>query len=496
MMRTPLRSTFSTGYPADAYKAGRSARLVDEPILDGGSDLGREPQIVPPGDPALHAAHQEHAPDLAGATAREPAPMRVLAYVHLRNIHGSTGAGRVARQLCEHLALRGDIDLRILADAADRERILPLVGTPWDQFRYSTFPADTSRQQARWMLLNNPVAERYWPEAQVAWLTAESYVPVRTARLVVTLHDAAYFERGDRAHRPDAAYWRQRFKWQLLYRRLARRADLFHTVSEFSAERLAHYFPAIRDRLRVVPNAVSPVFFAPVEPEGQDYLEAQGFAAASAARQPDGASQQRQESTGRDGQGRRPAPAPLVLVPGGLHFRKNAELILAAAPVLLRQFPALTIAVVNHSDPEYAARAQALGPRFRLLGFVTDAALRALYGAAAAVWFPSRYEGFGLPVVEAMACGAPVVASQASSLPEIAGGAALLVPDGAALPGHVQGSAQSQASSIAAHVDAVAFVLSDERAAAQLSHLGRARAAEFTWGRSAALIAEHFRSLL
>ncbi len=388
-------------------------------------------------------------PHVAAAPATPLRRLNLLAYVHLRNIYRSTGAGRTARQLTEHLAMREDVNLEVLADADDLERALPEVGGPWPEFRYHTFTNDTSRQQARWFLLDSPRAETFWPAAEIVFCTGESYVPVKTAKLVMTAHDAALFEPD--AHHRDRAYWTSRLKWELLFRKLSRRVDMFHTVSHFSAERLGHFFPSIRSRIRVVHNGVTPHFFQPVPAEGRDFLTVVGL-------------------------GNR----PFVLVPGGLHFRKNAELILEGIPALLQRFPELIVAIVNHTHPAYVQRAQALGDRVRMLGFVSDAALHALYSAARVVWFPSRYEGFGLPVVEAMACGAAVVASDSSSIPEIAGNAGLLAD-----PARAQ-----------AHVEAISMLLTDDRARESLGAAGRARAAQFTWGAAAEKLKEQFDTLI
>jgi glycosyltransferase involved in cell wall biosynthesis len=376
-------------------------------------------------------------------------PLKILAYVHLRNIHASTGAGRVARQMTEHLAKRADVNLHVLADTGDHRRIIPLVKQPWDSLPYHFMESETSRQQAKWFLLNWPAAERYWPDAQLVYCTAESYVPTKKAKLVVTLHDAAYLETD--AHRRGRSFQTQKLKWKLLYGKLARRADLFHTVSQFSAERLTHFYPEIRSRIRVVHNAVTPHFFQPATFSGLAYLASAGL-----------------------------ADKPFVLVPGGLHFRKNAELILQAWPLLRKLHPGLTLAIVNHSDPLYAARAMAFGNSVQILGFVPDDGLRALYSAAQVVWFPSRYEGFGLPVVEAMACGAPVVASNASSLPEIAGDAALL----------------ASATNAGEHVAALDSLLSSQKLREDLRRRGAARAAQFTWDQSAAQLKTYFDELL
>ena len=375
--------------------------------------------------------------------------MNLLAYVHLRNIYRSTGAGRTARQITEHLAQRSGIQLRVLADARDRDRFVPLAGNPWPNFDYSTFDRDTSRQQAQWFLFNRPAAEEYWPVADIVYCTGESYVPTRKAKLVVTAHDASYFEKD--ALERNASFWKTRLKWGLLFRKLEQKADLFHTVSHFSAERLAHHFPAIASRIRPVHNGVAPFFFEAVHDLGSSELQRLDL-----------------------------ANCRYVLIPGGLHYRKNAELILETVPHLLRLFPELVIAVVNHTDPRYAAQTVGFGDRFRLLGFVSDEVLHALYASAAVVWYPSRYEGFGLPVVEAMASGAAVVASNSASIPEIAGDAALL----------------ADPSSRQAHLSALGDLLTDDAAKRHFSDAGRRRAQQFTWERCAAKLHEHFLALL
>lgn len=373
----------------------------------------------------------------------------VLAYVHLRNIYGSTGAGRVARQLIEHLSDRADVNIRVLADPVDHADIVPRVGAPWDKFHYHFFGSETSRQQARWFLLDRPWAEDFWPETQVVFCTAESYVPVKKARLAVTLHDAAYFEHD--AHAKNANFASQKLKWSLLYRKLASKADMFHTVSHFSADRLSHFFPSIRSRIRVVHNAVTPHFFGPVTEAGKAHVGSLGL-----------------------------HDRPFILLPGGLHFRKNAELVLKAWPLLKTIHPDMVLAVVNHSNPEYVDRSRQFGRDFRVLGFVPDEGLRALYGAAEAVWFPSKYEGFGLPVLEAMACGAPVLTSNSSSLPEIAGEAALF-----AAPDRPQD-----------HVESLDVLLRDSKVRAELARAGKNRAALFTWESSAAQLKGYFDDLL
>jgi alpha-1,3-rhamnosyl/mannosyltransferase len=113
-------------------------------------------------------------------------------------------------------------------------------------------------------------------------------------------------------------------------------------------------------------------------------------------------------------------------------------------------------------------------------GYVTDEVLAALYSTARAVAFPSLYEGFGLPALEALACGAVLVASSAGALPEVCGDAALLVP-----PEDVDALAAALASAV-----------SDEVVRERLRAAGPPQAARFTWERTAQLTVAAYRAVV
>jgi alpha-1,3-rhamnosyl/mannosyltransferase len=145
--------------------------------------------------------------------------------------------------------------------------------------------------------------------------------------------------------------------------------------------------------------------------------------------------------------------------------------------------PPLVIAGAwDATHPEAKIRAKNLGldAQVRFLGPIADFELPALYSAATAFLFPSQYEGFGLPVLEAMACGTPVACSHTSSLPEVAGEAALYFE-----PDDKESIAQ-----------AMLALLSDPPLRAKLSDLGRRRAASFSWRTTARKTIELYRSLL
>ena len=167
--------------------------------------------------------------------------------------------------------------------------------------------------------------------------------------------------------------------------------------------------------------------------------------------------------------------SPIVLYVGRLDpYKQVPELVRAFASAIRHSSSSAKLFIVGPDDPRYPeAREMAasldIEDRVMFLGFVPDSQLDALYREATIVVNPSRYEGFGLPILEAMAHGAPVICGDGGAQPEIAGDAARIVPSG-------DGQALA---------DAISELLADPALRRTLSERGLARAASFTWDRAA-----------
>ncbi len=207
--------------------------------------------------------------------------------------------------------------------------------------------------------------------------------PVISARNVIVIHDLAALAHPESYSRLYVEYQRR------LLPAIARRARLVITVSEFSRRELIERLGVEPGRIEVVPGGVDERF------------------SPAAAGEPKGA--------------RHGIDRPYVLALGTASARKNHGALLTAAAALRARGIDLLLA---GSDRGYL-RGQDAG--LRRLGYVPESDLPGLYAGALALVMPSLYEGFGLPCIEAMACGTPVVAADAGALPETCAGAALLV---------------------------------------------------------------------
>ncbi len=254
---------------------------------------------------------------------------------------------------------------------------------------------------------------------------------------VVTVHDLAFLDR--RLHKA-----RLRFYLTLLTKMSLKRADRIIAVSEYTKSEIERHFPFAEGKVSVVYSGLDPAFR-----NGTSALE-----------------------------GRPPAASgrPYILFVGSIEPRKNL-------PRLIRAFEhAMADTGLPHElvlcgpwgwryrPVEEALERSPMRQRIRQIGYVASADLPSLYAGADLLAYPSLIEGFGFPVLEAMASGTPVLTSDCSALPEVAGGAAVTVPptdEGAIAKGIIR-------------------ILSDRSLAETLAERGRVRSAEFTWERTAA----------
>jgi len=233
----------------------------------------------------------------------------------------------------------------------------------------------------------------------------------------------------------------ERFRYGL-FRRLLPRADLVIAVSKATAEDAVRLRLAGRQRLRVISEAADPIF-SPREGAADRVMERWGLA------------------------------EPYLLFVGALDARKDPAALLSAWRTARGAIPGLKLVVAGSAGRQApASMAGAVQ-----VGQVDDETLADIYSAAGCLVFSSRYEGFGLPCVEAMACGCPVAAFRNSSLPEVVDDAGLLLEDG-------DGEALGRA--------AVEMLRDRER----WKRTGLQRAKRFTWRQTASETISAYESLL
>jgi glycosyltransferase involved in cell wall biosynthesis len=311
--------------------------------------------------------------------------------------------------------------------------------------RWTPFPA-------RWFLKTSI----RWELPRLEWLTrfdvlfAPNFLPppTRSRRLVLTIHDLAFRLFPETAS-PGIRRWLEQ-----LDRALRQAAEVI-VVSEATRRDLLELYPVDPERVTVVHHGIDRDGFRPARSEDVEEVR---------------------RRYGIDG--------PYLLFVGGLEPRKNL-------PTLVRAWSGLPdearprLVIAGGSVPWNPAgrigleeALAAVPPRARRgvvrTGYLHHQDRVALYTGAEALVFPSRYEGFGLPVLEAMSCGTPVLTSNVSALPEVAGDAAVLVDP-------------LDESAIA---DAIRRILEDRTLRDRLRDAGRARAAAFTWEETARRTAE------
>ena len=294
-----------------------------------------------------------------------------------------------------------------------------------------------------WSSFGLPRIEHWIPAADVVHCVELDYRVATKKPLVVTIHDI-----GPLTH-PE--YFRASHPW-LLRRALkfaAKRADSIICVSQATADAVETYLKCrLGDRLVVIPEGVSETFAKPVDKSC--FAKTDGFI--------------------KGGQ-------PFFLWAGSLNPRKNLKRMIEAFEQVAKEVPHHLIITGeigwDSDDTLRTIQTSPLGARIHLSGRVTDDELRGLYQRAAGFIYVSLMEGFGLPILEAMASGCPVITSNCSSMPEVAGDAAYLVN-----PLEVDDIA-----------GAMKCLATDSIFSQALAEKGRARAKCFRWDSCAASVA-------
>lgn len=300
--------------------------------------------------------------------------------------------------------------------------------------RYKTFGQRENITERCWKLFGRPRMDRMIPrDAGWVYCPMETRLPVRRCPVAITIHDIQAFETNlpwsqTKTHR------RFRRKWSVWIHKAINESRVVFTVSEFSKRRMVELLGADRDKIVVVGNGVDQRYFDSSE---------------------DGNHTSAPKSA-----------VPYLLVVGGLTWKKGAEWVLDLARLLRRQKEDLRFVIAGPAEPRFKVQAEELG-NFEFPGFVPDDQLPELYRRSLALLFLSPYEGFGIPVIEAMASGTPAIVSHCASLPEVAGDAGLVVDP-------------QQPEEIAVQIKSL---LTDRGLRAGLIAKGRARAQDFTWQR-------------
>ena len=276
--------------------------------------------------------------------------------------------------------------------------------------------------------------------------------PLWKTRAVVTIHDIIHLLYPQFLPNRAALFYAR-----FMIRRALKRADRIVTVSYNTRRDLVDYFDVSAARIEVIYNGVSSRFRPDVAPEEKSRVA-----------------------------GRLGIPSPYLLFLGGEKPHKNVQNVVRAFAKARHERSLPHCLVLAGPLPSNPARLEALisaldlSGVIRRPGVVEEEDLPALYAGAEAFLYPTLYEGFGLPVIEAMACGTPVLTSSTSALQEIAGGYACLVDP----------------MDVDAIASGIARLATDEKARAEYAELGKKRALDFSWDRAARRTLEAYAAAL
>lgn len=387
---------------------------------------------------------------------RQDRNLKLSAYLQPRRSYlPCSGVGRHANGLLAALNQRDDLQLRLLFS---REHItadgrLP-ENAPLRDLRFDILPIPERLLERSWKLAAWPPLDG-WVDGDVDWIFSpmDMRLPTRAKRVAITVHDARVFEPRNAFERDGDNFLADR-KMRFWMRRAMLEADIVFTVSEYSRARLVELAGLPEQKVVVSGNGLSFELALKLEEVGQAVLRT-GDEPAAAATDP-----------------------PFIISVGGLRPMKGGHHILAVARAIRRANSQMRIKIAGGPNDEEMVREAATLGNVDLVGYLEDGRLFAELRRATALLFLSLYEGFGIPLIEAMALGCPVICANRTSLPEIAGPAALVF-------------APEQVDDI---VSAIRLVAQPGEERRRLVERGAARAATFRWENVSKRVVEAMRN--
>ena len=302
------------------------------------------------------------------------------------------GVGRYTKALVEHLGAAAGSDCLDLFyfNFKSKGEALNVANASSRALRW--FPGRLA--QLAWKTISWPPFDLFAGPADVYHFPNFIIPPLSKGRAVVTIHDASFMRFPEMAEERNLSFLKTHI------RNTVRRADAIITDSQFSASEIVALLGAPPDRMHVIYPGVSQGF-APLDPaDAAGELQSLGL------------------------------NKPFILTVGTLEPRKNTQFLIEVFEKMTRFDGQLAIVGMPGWKFQPIMDRMTSSSRakdIRYLSYVSDKQLRALYTSTELFMFPSLYEGFGFPPLEAMACGAPVISSAAASLPEVLGSAAVIV---------------------------------------------------------------------
>lgn len=355
--------------------------------------------------------------------------MKVCVFTDFRFVasNSPTGVGKHICQMVNGLATCPGYTIEL---ARCRDQLFA-DGSGFHAYPSTVLPFPWKLGEAIWTVSGLPYADRWVKDVDWVYCPKNDYLPLRKARVAVTVHGAAELD----PNFPKSTSLKSKIfqlRRRLGYHRLLRQADAVLVVSEFLAQQVNEWFGVPRKKIFIIGNGVEDVYFQagrnPLPQEGQ---------------------------------------TPAILCVGGLNFTDGGDRIIQVAKHVQKRLPEARFLVAGAQHDERMLNVAKSVNNIDLLGYVAAPALAELMRTASLLFYPTRYETFGIAAAEAMAAGVPVVTCRSTAVPEIVADAGVYVD-----PDRYEDCAAS-----------IVDLIADSPRRQQIIAAGKARAKSFTWER-------------